>query len=620
MFKKPWLALLIPTFLQIGCDEESTQTVVGPPEDAAAIVAGSQPVTGQSAQWRRTEPEDTTAPPSTLAFTAKSGPWLGQITLNVAYPEISGDYAKIDFHRQVGATAPATCAAESLAVSTTDFTKQNFVDKGLYPGEVYSYTICIYDNAGNVTTMQTDSPTPSGTNHRLFVTSDNSIDGDLTAAYQDATGFTTGLEGGDYRCQSLADAAGLGGKFMALIGSVPSRVPYYHIPLYGQVYNLASKPELLAHQRSDFWRGELRAAVGFDEFGKAAAPTLDVNETIESGFVYSATYATGGTFVGYSCSDWSDNSSSKYSVAGDSSKATDDWLWTSLGYSCDKKGRLYCMETSDHATVDAPGLTVSLDSNPNTINVAVDFPSDTSRYWQVRIKRNYGASFTEQTCVSGTTVKTFTGIEDSLFADGTVEDYTSTKGWITYTACVFDTAGNLTAIAHSDAFQYGVPTDVKRAFITATTYDGNLGGIGGANTICNNAGQAAINGTTWKAMLADSTHEIYSNNNYSVSNLTFDFAGNLVGQSLYEIFSQYPTSADFITTDQNGTTIAAGTKIWTGTTGYGYDSTYNCSDWSSNSSGVTGTYGVKSSSWGANRLADSEVACNTQAHLYCIQQ
>jgi hypothetical protein len=621
MQQRNWIWIIISALLAVGCDSESDTALVGEPQGAAEIVAGDQPVTGQSAPWRRTKPDDVTPPPEASAFSAKSGPWIGQITLAVAYPDIHGDYAKIDFHRQVGSIPPDACSAATLALSTTTFSESSFLDHGLYPGDNYSYTACIYDAAGNVTMMKTDSQTAAGTVQRIFVTSDNTFDGNLKATYKDKT-FSTGLEGGDYRCQSLAEGAGIVGKFKALLGSLPARTPYYQTDIYGQIYNLAPSPELVAHNRSDLWRGDIRTPIGYDEFGQAVAPTYDANAAILSGFVYSGIYSSGGTTATYTCADWTDNSTGNFTVAGDSTKTTDSWLWTGSGLTCDVKGRLYCLETIDNSVIPKPTLTVAAGSTAGELSVGIAFPTDTSRYWSVRLKRNFGSSFAEESCASGSEIAYYNGGTDSPFTSEIVTDNIGAKGWYSYSACVWDVFGNLLFRVASDALVTGTTADYKRAFITASSYDGNLGGIAGANTKCSTAATNAVPALTgtWKALIADSTKYIYNNYNIAVSQGTFDFVGNFVASYTSGLFPGAPTAAEFITTDENGLVFASGTKVWTGSSAYGYHSGSSCTDWTSNSSSIFGTTGVKSASWTMSRVSETSIACNGTAHLYCIEQ
>ena len=103
---------LLSIFAATGCgktgDDDNVVTGVADPDAANDSVSGA---------WRGTLPDDVTAPPQLVSFSVSAGPWLGQTTLVVGYPDEIGDYAKIDFRRSKGTTAPADCATGTLAVT-----------------------------------------------------------------------------------------------------------------------------------------------------------------------------------------------------------------------------------------------------------------------------------------------------------------------------------------------------------------------------------------------------------------------------------------------------------------------------------------------------------------------
>jgi hypothetical protein len=616
------LGFLLINFSALGCSSDSSDPAPASPDQSAEeTIAGKQPLSGQSAQWRRTKADDTTAPPTPGVFTVKPGPWLGQTTLTIAYPEMTGDYTKIEFHRNHGVTAPTKCDSATLVQTTTDFAaKAPVVDSGMYPGDSYSYIACIFDSSDNVTIAQADGSVRAGTSQRLFVTSVSTFDGNLAATYEGQT-FTSGAEGADFRCQSLAEGAGLSGSFKAIIGTMADRIPLYHSDIYGEVYNNAKVPELVAHTRSDLFRGGLRAAVKYDESGTAVATTYDGNEDISDGFVFSGISTYGSTMQAYTCNNWTSASSSIYKVAGDPTSLGEKWVW-SIAKTCDQGGHLYCLESFDKSGIDLPTLSVESGDNSDEFNVTIAFPEDLTKIQSVRIIRRPGKFHLDDTCRSywpyANTAKYFDGSTAYPFTAGTYVDDVNDYGWYSYALCAYDTFGNLYSRVVTSSLEAGTSANYKRAFVTAATFDGNLGGVAGANTKCSTAASNAGLAGTWKAIIADGGNSVY--NNISISAATFDFDGNYIANSTYGLFSYDLTTKLFISTDENGTAIAEAAKVWTGSTSSGYASGNSCSNWSSNSAASTGTYGIKTEAWSLERISDSTATCDTVAHLYCVQQ
>lgn len=172
-----------------------------------------------------------------------------------------------------------------------------------------------------------------------------------------------------------------------------------------------------------------------------------------------------------------------------------------------------------------------------------------------------------------------------------------------------------------------------RAFVTSTTYDGNLGGIAGADAKCQTRADAASLGGTWKAIISDSSTTALSRNKNRVKPI-YELSGRLVmnpsapgvlfGETSGTVFavnalfggssSALPTS---ISITELGTTPGTN-QAWTGTSNMGVSSGSSCTNWTSNSSGVNGTYG-NSSSVAYQWIIQGGANCANTYRLYCLE-
>ncbi len=171
-----------------------------------------------------------------------------------------------------------------------------------------------------------------------------------------------------------------------------------------------------------------------------------------------------------------------------------------------------------------------------------------------------------------------------------------------------------------------------RVFVTSTTYDGNLGGITGADAKCQARADAASLGGTWKAIISDSTTNAIGR----VLNRTkpvFTIAGKLAWNPSQQVILGGDTNAVYgsgalpfgpgviasaIYTTELGTTPGSA-PVWTATNTAGVtQGTSHCSNWTSNSSGLSGYYGNASSNsniW----IVQNVLTCNNTNRLYCLE-
>lgn len=144
----------------------------------------------------------------------------------------------------------------------------------------------------------------------------------------------------------------------------------------------------------------------------------------------------------------------------------------------------------------------------------------------------------------------------------------------------------------------GIPTNGKIIFITATSYDGALGGLNGANNKCNSDTNKP-NSSSYKALLSE--------NDALISNQLYTRADRItiIGTANGNFSFSLPLS----------NSIGSGAKVWTG-----YNNV-DCENWTLTVviGALPGSLGDPSSittGW----YNDSTIGCNNTRRLYCVEQ
>lgn len=162
---------------------------------------------------------------------------------------------------------------------------------------------------------------------------------------------------------------------------------------------------------------------------------------------------------------------------------------------------------------------------------------------------------------------------------------------------------------------------VRLVFITSGVFNGNLGGISGANEKCTAAGQRipGFEQTTFRAWISDDTHDArlelpngtkgYRRNDPQSTSVANNWTDLVDGSISVPIVN-----------DENGDQIDQAAESWTGTEGDGTATTHNCSNWlfEANDTSIRGTAGkaFSTNNFWTSFFHDS---CNLQKHLICIE-
>ncbi len=174
---------------------------------------------------------------------------------------------------------------------------------------------------------------------------------------------------------------------------------------------------------------------------------------------------------------------------------------------------------------------------------------------------------------------------------------------------------------------YGVcmePTLLKRVFVTSDTFNGNLGGVAGADQKCQDAATTAGLSGTFRAWISDSTSSV---NDRFPQHDAFYHAMN--GSTLIPIAVSWADltdgslSSNGIRYDENGVSVTG--NAWTSTTTAGELKTApqerHCQNWTS-AAGGQGWFGSSTgfgNAW-TEGSTSSYISCHQALRLYCFEQ
>lgn len=165
-------------------------------------------------------------------------------------------------------------------------------------------------------------------------------------------------------------------------------------------------------------------------------------------------------------------------------------------------------------------------------------------------------------------------------------------------------------------------------FVTSSTQKGNLGGLAGADAICQRSAEAAGLKGIFKAWLSDSTHSAAERLTHSSVEYV-DTQGRVIARHWADLTDGALARA--ITTDEKGYDWDADAKhcglikwlarTWTATTaGGGADGPF-CADWTDGGETAlasTGMYCYASGEW--TDPGSLQSGCSADLSLYCLQQ
>jgi len=289
------------------------------------------------------------------------------------------------------------------------------------------------------------------------------------------------------------------------------------------------------------------------------------------------------------------------------SRATDGTGWLPINFSVDNNSPLSVLPVDPQNDVMYNEVIAKTESNTFTNlflpkALAYTMPGDSYTY---QYFHSYGF-----TASSDGTYKLVTKFESQSYDEkmandgGTSDDYFETGSDISLPIEPGPTPTTTTT----------APSSPKRIFVTSGTWNGNLGGLTGADAKCQTAAtNASLPGTyiAWVSTWGDYIYYRVPGGNYYYV-LVDD---TRVADDIYDLTDTSLQAA--INKNESGNTL--NTTTWTGSDAYGNVGTSTCSDWTNATSGVTANMGASSATdgtWSDNGTA----ACNSLKSLYCIEQ
>jgi hypothetical protein len=203
-------------------------------------------------------------------------------------------------------------------------------------------------------------------------------------------------------------------------------------------------------------------------------------------------------------------------------------------------------------------------------------------------------------------------------------DYLQLKAWdmavdassVTVTAYISNTAVSFTASADNIATP-------KRAFKTAAIYTGNLGGVAGADSICQADADAAGLSGTYLAWVSDAaatdpdSRFTKSTTPYTSVTYTSIYAIDWTGLADGKLNTK-------IVQDASGTSVGATTRSWTNVDNAGQnEGSVDCNNWTDDSAGNDGVYGLADPVYWTvvyGTTTANDLPCNYNHAIMCFEQ
>jgi hypothetical protein len=153
-------------------------------------------------------------------------------------------------------------------------------------------------------------------------------------------------------------------------------------------------------------------------------------------------------------------------------------------------------------------------------------------------------------------------------------------------------------------------------FVSSQVYNGALGGLSGADSICNTLAVNAGLGGVYKAWLADSvespaTRFAQSASPYRLVN------GPIIAASWSDLTDGSLLAS--IHLDETGAPQTSEYRVWSGTAADGTAAGAHCMSWTRSSGPVSGSHG-RSDETGPGWSQTGTVNCSGLLHLYCFEQ
>jgi hypothetical protein len=559
----------------------------------AFLFCVTDPGNGLTGSGSQTITRDDTAP--TLSLSPGTGNYSSIQSVTASCSDTGGAGCdKIAYSYGAGSnpTDPAINAGTGAVTSGTQYAS------ALTPSDdvVNFYEFRARDNAGNVSSVQAQSLTISTGVANLTVNSfDGTISGGASAFnWQSDRPGSYSVRIGGTDCTNGSAATGTN-----VSGSIAAATPVSTSITNGNFSGGANTVRLCVQNVLGNYGSTTRTVTK-----DTTAPTVSIDAPTTAGphpastqltisaadtggtGVQRIAYTTDGNDPAFSGASCTVTTGTQYTAAVTLANGS----YTVKARSCDNAGNV--------STVASLALSVGPPSTP-TISSA------TAGNAQVSIAFS---------AVSGATsyrvyYKTSAGVTTSdSFATGTASPIVAsslTNGTTYYFALAAIHAGGESSLSGESS---GTPSATKRIFITQGTWDGNLGGLSGADTKCNADANKPGGGATYKALLPGNGALAASTSYVRADGTTAIGTTSGSGAFTFPLTNSIGTSSVF---------------VWAGTT-----STDTCNNWTDASSiDFGGCVGFRGTQGFANNTATNSVQASPQCcsagvvrSLYCVEQ
>jgi len=154
-------------------------------------------------------------------------------------------------------------------------------------------------------------------------------------------------------------------------------------------------------------------------------------------------------------------------------------------------------------------------------------------------------------------------------------------------------------------------------FVTAETFSGNLGGLAGADKICQDRAEAAGLAGTWMAWLSTDNPAMGPAQRFAKSTRPYRLVNGVkIADNWTDLISGSLDAA--INRTESDAPAGMTERVWTNTNTMGsFATSSDCSAWSPGNNGAYGNRTQTGASWTST---GSTSGCGDKHHLYCFQQ
>jgi hypothetical protein len=149
-------------------------------------------------------------------------------------------------------------------------------------------------------------------------------------------------------------------------------------------------------------------------------------------------------------------------------------------------------------------------------------------------------------------------------------------------------------------------------FATSSVYPGNLGGLAGADALCESHASSAGLGSGWTALLSTSTKN--ARDRITVSGTVRNTDGTVLALSAADLWDGINAPVQY---DENGTSVGPDREVWTASGEAGTGSGTYCVDWTSSAMAADGSTGDATDD-GGDWLDNDDANCDESYSLYCF--